>query len=164
MRIEIDTERSGLVLRQLVPEDSFALYRLIERNRAHLSQYLDETSRKYPDHASVLASIVAPDKPAKLRFGVWDDDELVGAINLRSASTLAELGYWISADRARRGYASTASKALCRYARDTLGIQRIIAFVHKDNMASQGVLARCGFFCRGRAFKSETALTYQYDT
>jgi len=161
MCIEITTERSGLILRQFIPKDSSSLYRLIERNRAHLSQYLDDTSDKYPDHDSVLDSIVNQKKPEKLRFGIWDDDELVGVVSLIPSSMMAVLGYWVSADRIRRGYASTASRALCRYAQETIGIKRLIAFVHMENKASQGVLEQCGFTCFGMAFKSETALLYR---
>lgn len=163
MRIEIDTGSPGLVLRELVPEDSRLLYELIERNREHLSQYLDVTSQKYPDYDSVVASFINPNNLKRLRFGIWDDGELVGSISLSPLSKLAELGYWVSADRTRRGYASSASTALCRYAYETLGITRIIAFVHKDNAASQGVLTQCGFACYGMALKSKTALTYRKD-
>ena len=162
MPLVIPTERPELILRQFIPEDSRPLFELIERNRAHLSKYLDDTSDKYPDFDSVLRSMTYPSKPEKLRFGVWDGEVLVGTVNLLPLHRLAVLGYWVGAEYTKKGYATTAAQALCQYANDILGLGQIIAFVHKENFTSQGVLQRCGFESRGKAsLTTETALVFK---
>lgn len=162
MPLEIHTERPGLILRQFTPEDARPLFELIDRNREHLSQYLDDTSDKYPDYESVLLSMIDPSTPEKLRFGVWDGDVLVGTVNLLPNNRSAVLGYWIGAEYTKNGYATEAAKALCQYATDVLGFAWLMAFVHKSNFTSQNVLRRCGFESRGRAsLTTETALVFK---
>lgn len=154
-----------LRLVQLRPQDSRPLFELIEANREHLSQLLDETSKKYPSYESVFDSILNPPIPAKLRFGIWVGSRLIGSANLLPGAISAEVGYWLSADSTGSGYATLVTDALCEYAFDELGLSSVIAFVHRDNVKSQRVLERCGLICRGPAMispskRSETALMY----
>jgi hypothetical protein len=58
-RIEIYGS-DGVVLRQLIPEDSQPYFDLIEYDRAHLSQFDDDTAAKYKTVEDVLESIVNP--------------------------------------------------------------------------------------------------------
>ena len=162
MPIVIETERQGLHLRQFIPEDAQPLFELIDQNRPHLSQYLDDTAAKYPDYNSVRESILNHPNPEKLRFGLWDVDVLVGMVHLRPMNQIAELGYWIGSQYTGKGYVTTAARALCAYGFQELNLSSIIAFVHKDNQASQNVLKRCGFEGGQRAsFKTDTALVFR---
>lgn len=162
MPLEIMTERQGIVLRQFVPSDARPLFELIDCNRSHLSQHLDETSAKYPDYESVLQNIVEPPQPERLRFGVWDKEELVGALSLHPMSRGTELGYWIGSQYTGRGYATAAARAACAYAIQELKVTPLVAFTHKDNLVSQNVLRRCGFEGGHRAsFTADTALAFR---
>ncbi|MGW2636506.1 GNAT family N-acetyltransferase [Streptomyces sp. NPDC001348] len=57
----------------------------------------------------------------------------------------AHLGYWIAADRQGQGLAAAAVEAVCRAARERVGLHRIEATTVLDNARSQRVLAKCGF-------------------
>ncbi len=143
----------GIVLRQFTPSDAAPLFALIDRQREHLGQFGDTTAEKYPDLESVEKSIAEPPNPDRLRFGVWDNEVLVGTVNLtprvkpdswqRSGS--AVIGYWIGSDFTRRGHATRAVDALTDYGHEQLGYQRIYATVDQGNRPSLGVLERAGY-------------------
>ncbi len=148
--MELPTTRPGLVLIELRPEDSGALFALIDRNREHLSKLEDDTAEKYPDEASVLKSICSPTDSRRKRFGIWDNDVLVGSANLTieglgvTKALLAKLGYYVGQEYTGRSYATAAARTLCNYAFDTLNCVSIYAYVHEQNRASRKVLEVCG--------------------
>jgi RimJ/RimL family protein N-acetyltransferase len=78
--------------------------------------------------------------------------EPLGAVSLTDVSLLhrrAAMGYWL-AERARgRGAATEAVRLLAGWAVDVLGLERLEAFVHPENVASQRVVERCGFTREG---------------
>ncbi|MFD9289923.1 GNAT family N-acetyltransferase [Streptomyces sp. NPDC060030] len=84
-----------------------------------------------------------------------EEDQVVGAMTLASIERgpfrNARLGYWIDVDRAGRGLATAAVTKVCELARDGLGLHRIAAGTVLDNIASQRVLAKCGFELYGTA-------------
>lgn len=144
--IIIPTARAGLVLKQLVPSDAAQYFALIEEDRAHLSQHEDETAHKYPTEASVRESIVSPENPKKMRFGIWDDTTFVGMVGLTPHSkVVCETGGWTGAKFCRKGYASITRRALAEYALQKLGYRRVIAKTHPNNIASQRMLVKAGF-------------------
>lgn len=140
----IPTANESVTLRELTVEDAQAYFEAVDNSRAHLSQFGDTTAEKYPDVASVVDSIEHPIYQAKKRFGIWDRDQFVGSINLSPSANLAEIGYWVDQRYTGHGYASTAANALARYAKEQ-GFTTVMASVHEDNLASQGVMRRAGF-------------------
>jgi len=58
--------------------------------------------------------------------------------------TEIEVGYHVRADLQRRGYASEAAAACRDLARDALGVDRLIAIIHPDNVPSQRVAEKIG--------------------
>ncbi len=134
-----------MTLRVLEFEDAPAYFMAVDESRAHLSQYGDPTAVKYPDLLSVGKSISNPQDPSKLRMAIWDDEQLVGSINLtpRNNGSDAEIGYWLAEKAIGKGYATAATNALACYANDHF--RRVYAQTHVDNKASQHVLERAGF-------------------
>ncbi|WP_353942882.1 GNAT family protein [Streptomyces sp. HUAS MG91] len=57
----------------------------------------------------------------------------------------ASLGYWIDGGYAGRGLTTAAVEEMIRICRDELGLHRVEAGTLTDNLASQRVLAKCGF-------------------
>lgn len=146
--LEIRSLEFRISLKQFTPEDSKAIFELIDRNRDHLSQFGDETATKYPSEKSVLDSITNPKNPNKLRFGVWDDGQFVGSINLipdENGESKAEIGYYLGAEFTGKGYMSKAVKTLVDYAFSHLGYKSLFGNVHPDNTNSQRVLLKSGF-------------------
>ena len=61
----------------------------------------------------------------------------------------AELGYLVGAAHRRRGVASTALSLLSGYARNTLGLSRLVLRIDAANTASCAVARRCGYRLTG---------------
>ncbi len=84
-----------------------------------------------------------------------DDDVLIGAITLdnirRGPSQAGTLGYWIGQPFARRGYMREAIAAVVHHAFTTMDLSRIEAACLPENVASRGVLEKCGFKYEGVA-------------
>jgi len=83
------------------------------------------------------------------------DDALLGGVTLsnvrRGVTQCCTLGYWIGAKFARKGYMTSAVKALVPFIFRTLGLHRIEAACLTDNDASKSLLARTGFRQEGLA-------------
>jgi RimJ/RimL family protein N-acetyltransferase len=62
-----------------------------------------------------------------------------------------ELGYHILAHLQGKGYATEAAAACRDFARDTLGLQRLIAIINPANIPSQRVAAKIGLKPEKRA-------------
>ncbi|WP_326833909.1 GNAT family N-acetyltransferase [Amycolatopsis rhabdoformis] len=75
--------------------------------------------------------------------------EVIGVAHLRPSSELpgevAELGYYIAAKHAGKGFATEAARALVDHGLTTLGLPAVWALVHEDNAASLAVTRRLGF-------------------
>jgi len=92
-RVELQGE-NGLALRQLVPDDDKAYFEALRHDPSRFKHGEEATLKKYPTVESVRSSIEEPD-PNRLRFGIWDGELMVGAINIQfNRPKSAELGYW----------------------------------------------------------------------
>jgi [ribosomal protein S5]-alanine N-acetyltransferase len=84
-----------------------------------------------------------------------DDQALLGAITLdnirRGPAQTGTLGYWIGAAHARQGFMREAIQAMVHHAFTTLDLSRIEAACLPENVASRGVLEKCGFKYEGVA-------------
>lgn len=80
------------------------------------------------------------------------DDACIGMICYHHRETRhrkLEIGYCIAPKQQRKGYASEAVMAVLDHCHGALGVHRIEAFVHVDNIASKRTLERLGFRCEG---------------
>ena len=148
------TESAGLVLatsiadvqlRELTVAQARELFALIQRNRAHLTQYGD-----YEDLAAASLSEIEQyflDPPdANIRMGIWRRDELMGRVDLNPvAPEVFVLGYWLGSAYTGNGYMTEACRALIDHARSTLGAREFWAGVRHTNPKSQAVVERLGF-------------------
>lgn len=144
----------GVVLRALRREDAAHLAAAYARNREHLAPW--EPTR---DAAFFTAAGQEPEVAAQLdaaRLGaslpmVLADAEgaIVGRFTLsgivRGPFQSANVGYWVAAERAGRGLATTALGRIVQLARDELGLHRLQAATLTHNAGSRRVLARNGF-------------------
>lgn len=83
------------------------------------------------------------------------DDTLVGGLTLsnirRGVAQACSLGYWVGEPHARRGYMSRAVLAVIPFVFDTLQLHRLEAACLPSNVASIGLLRKCGFTEEGYA-------------
>lgn len=151
-RIEIEGQ-SGIVLRQLVPDDAAAVFGLIEYDRAHLSQNSDVTARTYPTVESVAANITGGPEDT-LQFGVWADGVLVGRRDLEVlGNARAEMKGWIGKEHTGHGYGVQSIEALVSYAFNQAGVNQVVSTVMMTNTANLKTLAKVGFAPNGAPFE-----------
>lgn len=84
-----------------------------------------------------------------------EDQMLVGAVTLdnirRGPAQAGTLGYWIGEPFQRRGYMKEAILAVVHHAFTTMDLSRVEAACLPENIASRGVLEKCGFKYEGVA-------------
>lgn len=84
-----------------------------------------------------------------------EDQQLLGALTLdnirRGPSQTGTFGYWIGEPFARQGYMREAILALTHHAFTRMDLSRLEAACLPENMASRGVLEKCGFKYEGVA-------------
>lgn len=84
-----------------------------------------------------------------------EDQALLGAITLdnirRGPSQSGTLGYWIGERYSRRGYMREAILAVVHHAFTAMDLSRVEAACLPENVASRGVLEKCGFKYEGVA-------------
>lgn len=140
-------------MRPLTEGDAEGLCQAQLRNRERMratSPYRDEAFYTVAGQAERARRTLADAEAG--RTAPWvlvRGDEVVGAATL-SEVTLgplrsASLGYWIDGALAGRGLATAATRLVCRAADEELGLHRLEAGTLLDNVASQRVLAKCGF-------------------
>lgn len=109
-------------------------------------------------------------RQARLGFSIWAviesaSGELIGMCGLAEFGhgvSGIELAYRLRRDRWGRGYATEAGRAAVDHAFGTLGLDRLIAAVERENTPSINVLEKCGFvFVEDRQIAGKDALVYE---
>jgi len=146
MSIPEPTER--LVFREMTDHDLEPMAALLgdpkvmayyahPKDRAEALEWISWNQRLYREHG----------------FGLWvielgDTGEFVGDCGLTPQEvdgvTEIEVGYHVRVPLQRRGYATEAAAASRDFARDELGLSRLIAIIHPENVASQRVAEHIG--------------------
>jgi RimJ/RimL family protein N-acetyltransferase len=152
--IEIISADGEITLRQYASDNAKEIFELIDRNRAHLSQFGEGTADKYPTLERMWESIAHPKNPEKLRFEIRNKrDQLVGTINLtpdKNNPTAGETGCYLGEEFQGHGYAGKSLNLLTDYAFDVLGFKTIYAIVDEENIRSLNVLFKAGYRETGR--------------
>lgn len=154
---------NGVVLREITVADSEEMFALIDSSREHLSQYGEDTASKYPTLQSVIDRNSTQASTEK-RFGIRDQEKMVGFIKVTDKGLPGwEMGYWMGADFAGKGYMTKATRALTDFTYSKIRAQRIFATVHRDNFPSRTVLERTGFVYDGvNPQKTKTDVIYAH--
>ncbi len=90
--------------------------------------------------------------------------EVIGQIQLfhfMNHNTCAEVGYFIKRAYWNRGINTKVLKAVCRFGIETMGLERLEAFAHVDNIGSNRTLQKAGFVKEGtlrKRFEEKGAL------
>lgn len=93
-------------------------------------------------------------RPPLTSFAVLAAGEVAGGVTLRRRedphSICADLAFWVGRPFWGRGIATAAVLAATSHAFDSLGLERVQAFVYDWNAASSHVLEKAGFALEGR--------------
>ncbi|PWV94495.1 ribosomal-protein-serine acetyltransferase [Paenibacillus cellulosilyticus] len=145
----------SLHLSLLETRDAEALYRLIDRNRAYIGEWL-----KFPSmtlHADDSRAFI---ERTRLRFakddgywlGIWDNNQLVGSIGylyINQDDRKTEIGYWLGQEFEGRGIITRSIRALINYAFSELHLNKIEIGAASSNTRSRAIAERLGFQCEG---------------
>jgi RimJ/RimL family protein N-acetyltransferase len=139
-----------LLLRRWRIQDLASLERSIEASRDHLAEWLSWA--RAADRESLLAFLLGSeagfDAGTDFGYGLRDaGGALVGgaALHARSGPGVFEIGYWVAADQAGRGYATAAARALTEAALALPDVDRIEIHCDEANHRSAAIPRKLGF-------------------
>ncbi len=139
-------------LRAFNGEEGPALNRLVIRNLEHLRPWMPWAREAPTEEANVeYVQRTLQEWERGVGFGYWLREEatgeMVGCAGLhgRAAPRRLEIGYWVSADRVRRGYATASARALTTAAFAMPGIEQVEIHCDVANVASAAVPKRLGY-------------------
>lgn len=140
----LKTNIEQLNLRILKAADSGCLYKLIQRNRQHLTKagdYLDYVERSQQDHHSVLTN---PESTEYI-FGMMNEEELVGVVSIiQHKPAVFGLGYWLNENSMGHGFAAQSVASVISYLFEQ-SADEIWAGISHGNTASINLVTRFGF-------------------
>jgi ribosomal-protein-alanine N-acetyltransferase len=138
-----------LVLRPLEMSDAQAVFAYARDEQ--VARYLSwRAHRTLADSRQFLAETLARyavGRPASWGIELAADARLIGTagfVNVSAREGRAEIGYVLARDYWGQGLASEAVREIIRFALIELGLSRVEARCHVDNVASQRLLERCG--------------------
>ena len=124
--------------------------------------------RTQADYDALRTSVQLPQvEPADFIYLIRIGDKngpLAGSVTLaqRGESAIPDLGWGMLEEYMGCGYATEAAKELLRFARDDVGIKKIIAWPNYTNAKSIRVAEKIGFVRGGYAKESDGALAVIY--
>jgi RimJ/RimL family protein N-acetyltransferase len=144
----IDTAR--LVLRRFTLDDLDAFYRL--GSHPEIIRYAQAAPLASREQALEFMKSAPFHDYATYGYGrfacVWKaTGEVIGFSGVKYVPEIedTELGYRFLPEYWGRGLATEAGEASIEFARSTLGLTRLVAMVHPDNVASARVVTKLGF-------------------
>jgi RimJ/RimL family protein N-acetyltransferase len=148
-------EGKNLHLRQLIHDDRRSL--AYHANDEEISRFITHIPYPYTQrHADAWIEKTKRllDKDSEHHFGICDKetDDVIGIIGLKNINHTdlnAELEYWIGKDHRRQGKTTEAIWLILGYAFNTLGLHRVYAVVHEQNIGSVKVLEKVGLIREG---------------
>jgi RimJ/RimL family protein N-acetyltransferase len=158
-RVELETER--LLLRELTHADVDSLHEVLgdpEAMRFYPRPKTREETRAWIDWGIGLY----PEGLGLHGVVLRGTGELVGDCGLTyqdvEGVTEVEIGYHVKRRLWGQGYATEAALAWRDYARDTLGLDRLVAIVAPDNLSSRRVAAKMGMSFERAFVKNDLAM------
>jgi ribosomal-protein-serine acetyltransferase len=131
------------------------VFRLIDRDRAHLRQWLpwvDSTSAVDDTQEFIRRSLEQYAKGEGVVAGIWQQGRLAGVVSfigINPGCRSAMIGYWLGTEYEGKGIMTRACKALIDYGFSELSLNRIVIRAATENSRSQAVPQRLGFTREG---------------
>ena len=128
-------------------------------NRAYFAAFGSDRGDEFYDQFTDRHSALLAEQEAGIcacYLLVADDGSVLGRFNLIFTDNFtAELGYRVAERVAGRGVATAAVRELCQLAPARYGLRTLRAATSLQNVASQKVLTKAGFFRTGPADPAE---------
>lgn len=133
-------------------DETKGLSRIVAANLEHLRPWMPWAQDVPTERAQaefVHRSMAEWDAGEGFAFWLREDEtgEMAGCAGLhgRLGRHALEIGYWVSATKVRRGYATASARALTTAAFALPGIERVEIHCDEANVASAGVPRRLGY-------------------
>ena len=142
-----------MVVRRVRPTDAGAIAAAVSTSLDYLQPWMPWATPESAERASQLARVAEADHNWESGIGyvysvlTADRGTLVGevALHRRPAEGSVELGYWIAAGQAGRGYGTSASRALTAVALGLPGVDRVEIHCDAANAASAAIARKLGY-------------------
>ena len=154
------TER--LEIREMGPDDLDSLYKLYDGTACRFLEPPSEDRDKERDILKAYAEKVY----GFYGYGMWGmydrgSGELIGRIGFapcERGDEGPEFGYLVRADYRNQGLGTEAGRAVLDFARDELGMTKVLLYTEKANTASEALAERLGFQMEANKQEKENAL------
>lgn len=142
--------RDNIKLRFIRPDEAETLYLFVDKNRAHLREWLDWVDAQTgPDvlEGNIRQRIEKAKRGEEIDLGIYIEDQLSGSMGLKivQKSRRAEIGYWLSKEYEGKGIMTDCVRALASYGFDVLKLHRIEIHCSVNNKKSSAIPKKLGF-------------------
>ncbi|HYK66736.1 MAG TPA: GNAT family N-acetyltransferase [Streptosporangiaceae bacterium] len=142
-----------VILRRVQASDAGAIAAAVSASLDHLRPWMPWATTEAADRANQLARVEEADHSWESGLGyiysvlTSANGTLVGeiAMHRREGDRSVELGYWVAAGQARRGYATLAAEAMTSVALALPGIIRVEIHCDAANVPSAAVARKLGY-------------------
>lgn len=132
-------------------KDAERLFNLINKNRDHISEWL-----QFPSITISVDDSKTFIERTRLKFakeegywlGIWHENDLVGSIGylyMDQENKKTEIGYWLGKEYEGKGLVSKSIKVLMNYAFNELQLNKIEIGVATNNVKSRAIPEKLGF-------------------
>jgi len=146
-------EAGPVILRRVQASDAGAIAAAVGASLDHLRPWMPWATEEAADRGNQLVRVAEADHSWESALGyiysvlTAEHGTLVGEIGMhrREDDHSVELGYWIAALHARRGYATLAAGAMTAVALSLPGVARVEIHCDAANVASAAVARKLGY-------------------
>ncbi|ADL53496.1 GNAT family N-acetyltransferase [Clostridium cellulovorans] len=143
-------ETDNLILREITLNDVDDIFNIFsDKDVMKFYDVFPHNSKE--ESISLINKFIAGFKNKKMiRWGIClkNSSEIIGTCGFHSISTnnlKVEIGYELRKSEWNKRYMSEAINGLIKFAFEVFEVNRIEAFVEKENISSHGLLVKCGF-------------------
>jgi ribosomal-protein-serine acetyltransferase len=141
-------------LRPLREADAEELHSLVEKNRAHLADWMPWAADQELEGTQNFLRTTAEKRQRgeALDCAIVLDGRIAGSAGFARIDPVArtgEIGYWVATEHEGRGLATSAVSALIEHGFGELGLHRVEIRAATDNVRSRAIPERLGFTQEG---------------
>ena len=140
-----------ITLRFIRPDEAEALFKLVDKNRAYLREWLDWVDAQTGPEVSqenILKRIKEATAGEALDLGIYQNAVLIGSMGfnrIKKEGRRDEMGYWLAEEHGGKGIMTDCVRALVSYGFRELKLHRIEIHSSTKNEKSAAIPERLGF-------------------
>lgn len=147
--------RSDVQLRLMEERDAAEMFAVVDRNRAHLREWLpwvDRTTSREDTSSFIRRALEQYARNEGFHAGIWVEDKFSGVIGCHKVdwdNRRVELGYWLAESHQGRGIMTDCCRAVIGYLFREWELNRVQIRCATDNVRSCAIPRRLGFTLEG---------------